>query len=70
VWNVTTIAEIEKAITDLGYGTPEYHEALGMYFMVLARSQWRRADQLRNARMNRQRRSRRNTDADPAAGEV
>jgi hypothetical protein len=50
---MTTIEQIETAINDLGYGTPEYHEALAMYFMVLARSQWRRADWARADRRRR-----------------
>lgn len=45
----TTISDIEKAIDDLGYGTPEYHEAMAFYCMMLARSQWRRADMIRKA---------------------
>jgi hypothetical protein len=48
---MTTIAEIEKAIADLGYGTEEYHEALGMYCMMLARSQWRLAEYARSRRV-------------------
>jgi hypothetical protein len=40
----TTIADIERAINDLGYGTPEYHEAVAFYCMTLARAQWRMAD--------------------------
>lgn len=42
-----TIAEIEREITALGYGTPEYHEAMAMYCMTLARGQWRMADTAR-----------------------
>lgn len=42
-----TIADIEHAIDALGYGTPEYHEALAFYCMTLARAQWRRADMAR-----------------------
>jgi phage-related minor tail protein len=38
------LTEIEKTIADLGYGTEEYHEAMGYYLMILARSQWRQAD--------------------------
>jgi hypothetical protein len=41
---VTSIAEIEKAIEALGEGTPEYHEALAMYLLTMARAQWRIAD--------------------------
>jgi hypothetical protein len=68
---MTTLQEVEKAINDLGYGTPEYHEALAFYFMTLARSQWRHADLLHNAKMKRQHRSRRAVaDDDRAAGEV
>lgn len=44
------LAEIEKAINDLGAGTPEYHDALAFYFMTLARGQWRRADLIRAGR--------------------
>lgn len=41
---MTSIAEIEEAIEALGYGTPEYHEALAMYLLMMARAQWRLAD--------------------------
>lgn len=41
---MTTLEQIERTITDLGEGTPEYHEALAYYFLILARTQWRRAD--------------------------
>lgn len=42
---MTDIREIEQAIEALGPGTPEYHEALAMYLMTMARAQWRLADQ-------------------------
>jgi hypothetical protein len=43
-----TVAQIEQAINDLGYGTPEYHEALAFYLMTLARAQWRVADRIKS----------------------
>lgn len=43
-----TLAQIDAMITALGYGTPEYHEAVAMYAMTIARSQWRLADMARN----------------------
>lgn len=51
---MTTLAEIEQAINDLGYGTEEYHEALAMYFLTLARSQWRLADQASRRRLRKE----------------
>jgi hypothetical protein len=44
---VTTIAEIEKTIESLGYGTSAYHEAMAYYLITMARAQWRLADQAR-----------------------
>ena len=49
----TTLVEIERAITALGYGTPEYHEAMAMYCLTLARGQWRMADQARRRQARR-----------------
>lgn len=51
---MATIQEIEKAIADLGYGTEEYHEALGFYFLTLARSQWRLAELARARRLRKE----------------
>lgn len=45
-----TLAQIDAMITALGHGTPEYHEAMAMYGMTIARSQWRLADLARNRR--------------------
>jgi hypothetical protein len=42
---VTTIAEIEKTIESLAYGTQAYHEAMAYYLITMARAQWRLADQ-------------------------
>lgn len=44
---------IERAIAELGEGTPEYYEALAFYFMTLARAQWRAADRARMAQNKR-----------------
>lgn len=41
---MTTLAEVERTIESLGYGTPEYHEAVAMYLMIMARAQWRLAE--------------------------
>ena len=41
---MATLQEIEAAINELQYGTPEYHEALAYYFLTLARAQWRMSD--------------------------
>lgn len=43
-----SLAQIEAAINALGHGTPEYHEALAMYGITIARSQWRLAEMARN----------------------
>lgn len=40
----TTIADIERTIEALGYGTQEYHECMALYLMTMARAQWRLAD--------------------------
>jgi len=42
---MTTTKEIETAITKLGEGTVEYHEAMAFYLITMARAQWRLADQ-------------------------
>ena len=39
------LAELEKAIADLGYGTSDYHNAVAYYLLTMARAQWRLADQ-------------------------
>jgi hypothetical protein len=44
---MTTLSEIEREIEALGYGTPEYHEAMAFYCLTLARSQWRMAERAR-----------------------
>jgi hypothetical protein len=62
-----TIADIEHAIDALGYGTPEYHEALAFYCMTLARAQWRRAEMARRiekARSTRTTHKQKGTDAE------
>jgi hypothetical protein len=46
----TTLARIDAEINALGYGTPEYHEAVAMYAVTIARSQWRLAEMARNRR--------------------
>jgi hypothetical protein len=38
------LAEAEKAISALGYGTENYHNAMAYYLMTMARAQWRLAD--------------------------
>lgn len=43
-----TLAQIDAAINALGHGTPEYHEAVAMYAITIARSQWRLAEMARN----------------------
>jgi hypothetical protein len=53
---VTSIAEIESAIQALGEGTPEYHEALAMYLLTMARAQWRIADRAQVKRDRAERR--------------
>lgn len=45
---MTTLAQIDAMINALGYGTPEYHEAVAFYAMTIARSQWRLAEMARN----------------------
>lgn len=42
-------------ITDLGYGTPEYHEAMWFLLSVMARRQYAIADRLRADQRRRQR---------------
>ena len=54
---VTSIAEVEQAIEALGEGTPEYHEALAMYLLTMARAQWRIADAARIKRDKAERRA-------------
>jgi hypothetical protein len=39
-----TIAEIEREIEALGYGSQAYHEAMAFYLLTMARAQWRLAD--------------------------
>lgn len=41
---MTSIAEVERTIEALGYGTPEYHEAMAFYLLTMTRVQWRLAD--------------------------
>lgn len=53
---VVSIAEIEREIGALGYGTPEYHEAMAFYCMTLAKAQWRMAERARLREHARQRR--------------
>lgn len=48
-----TLARIDAEINALGYGTPEYHEALAMYAITIARSQWRLADLARNRKQKK-----------------
>lgn len=50
-----SLAEIESMIVDLGYGTVEYHEALAMYGLMIARSQWRLAELARRRQEKTQR---------------
>lgn len=50
-----TLREIEQAIEALGHGTEEYHEAVGMYCLTLARSQWRIAERIRARRLAKER---------------
>ena len=45
------LGEVEKAISDLGYGSQNYHEAMAFYLLTMARAQWRLAD-LARARDN------------------
>lgn len=45
-----TLEQIDAAINALGHGTPEYHEAVAMYAITIARSQWRMAEMARNRR--------------------
>lgn len=42
-----SVDDLLAQIDALGYGTPEYFDCMGFLFTVLARSQWRRADQAR-----------------------
>lgn len=42
-------------INELGYGTPEYHEALWFLFSILARRQFAIADRIRHDRRKRER---------------
>lgn len=46
----TRIETVMAQITELGEGTPEYHEAMWMLLSVMARRQAIIADQLRRAR--------------------
>lgn len=38
---------IDRAINDLGYGTPEYHEAVAFLCTIMAKRQWILAEQAR-----------------------
>lgn len=42
-------------IEDLGYGTPEYHEAMWFLLSIMARRQYAIADRLRAERRKRER---------------
>lgn len=61
---------VVRQIEELGYGTPEYHEAMAFLFTILARSQWRRADSIYASRRDTEKRKaaaqrRRDTHAAP-----
>lgn len=47
--------EVMTEINDLGYGTPEYHEAMWMLLSIMARRQACIADRLRADRRKRER---------------
>lgn len=46
---------VQEQINELGYGTPEYHEAMWMLLSVMARRQAIIADQIRRSRATRER---------------
>lgn len=52
---MTSLAEVVQAINRLDYGTPEYHEAMAMLMMFMARTQWREADLARKREHERTR---------------
>lgn len=52
---MTSLAEIVQAINKLNYGTAEYHEAMAMLMMFMARAQWREADLARKRKHERPR---------------
>lgn len=45
--------EIMRQITELGEGTPEYHDALAFTLTIMAKRQWIIADHIRQSRRDR-----------------
>lgn len=51
----TNIDAVVAQINDLGYGTPEYHEAMWFLLSIMARKQYAMADRIRADQRKRER---------------
>ena len=48
--------EVMRQIEDLGFGTPEYHDAVAFLLTIMAKRQWIIADSIRRSRADSERR--------------